>query len=281
LGALVTACALSSGCSSDSSNGSSTGTSGTGGTGATGGAGGTGGTGGTTGGAGGAGGSTGTCTSALQLIFSPAYSAYDGRNTYKVPAIAVGVTDTVTWTASDPSMVDLDPDAVQFGDAGVVPGRGVMITTRKAGKVTITATVGSACGSSELTISEATPDARQIGSDRYNNGVPITFDGGRTPSCSNCHGATSNTMFLDVQHTPQQTGGYTDQELIDIFTKGQKPPGGGCRVLSCGVWSSFHKWDTTADENMGIVFYLRSLEPAPQGAIDFGGRPRDAGSPSY
>ena len=125
MGGLVTACTLLSGCSSDSSNGSPTGTGGTGGAGAAGGAG------GTTSGAGGSGGSTGTCTSALQLIFSPAYSAYDGKNTYKVPAIAVGVTETVTWKASDPSMVDLDPDTVQFGDAGIVPGRGVMITTRK------------------------------------------------------------------------------------------------------------------------------------------------------
>jgi hypothetical protein len=273
----ISAGAALTGCSDDKTT--TTGTAGTGGTGGAG----SGGTGGTAGTAGAGGTSGGECTSQLQILFPQAYSAFDGQNTYKVPAIAIGATatDTVKWTASDPSMVDLDPDTVQFGDAGSVPGRGVMITTRKAGKVTITAAVGSACGSSELTITQATPQERQIGSDRYNNGVPITFDGGRTPACSNCHGATSPTMFLDVQHTPQQTGGYSDQEMIDIFTKGQKPPGGGCRVVSCGVWTSFHQWITTEEETKGIVFYLRSLEPAPQGAIDFGGTqpppPRDSG----
>jgi hypothetical protein len=268
------ACAAAVGCGDDKTD--TAGTTTTGGSGGTG-AGGTGGT-----GTGGAAGSTGeTCTTPLQIIFDHAYSAYDGQNTYKVPAIALGVTGTVKWTASDESMVYLDPDAVQFGDAGTPPGRGVMITTRKAGTVTITASAGSACGSSQLTIAQATPEERQIGSDRYNNGVPITFDGGRTPACSNCHGATSNTMFLDVQHTPQQTGGYSDEDLVNIFTKGQKPPGGGCRVISCGVWASFHQWQATEQEMKGIVYYLRSLEPAPQGAIDFGGTrpPRDGGVP--
>jgi hypothetical protein len=206
------------------------------------------------------------------------YSAFDGVNTYKVPLIAYGITDTVKWSASDPSMVDFDPDAVDFGDAGA-QGRGVMITTRKAGKVTITATAGTACGTAEMTITQATPELRQKGNDRYNNGVPVTFDGGTTPSCTNCHGATApNTMLIDVQHTPQQTGGYSDEDLVNIFTKGQKPAGGGCRVINpCGVWSSFHKWTTTEEETKGIVFYLRSLAPSPQGSITFGQPRPDAG----
>jgi hypothetical protein len=271
LGGLVAVFAAVTGCSSD--NPSATTTAGTGGAGGAGGSGGAG-----TGGAGGT--SGGTCTSGIQIIFNPVYSAYDGTNTYKVPVIAYGITDSVKWSASDSSMVDLDPDAVQFGDAGP-SGRGVMITTRKAGKVTISAVAGSACGSTELTITQATPELRQIGSDRYNNGVPVTFDGGMTPSCTNCHGATApNTMLIDVQHTPQQTGGYSDEDLINIFTKGQKPPNGGCRVINpCGVWTSFHKWSATDQETQGIVFYLRSLEPTPQGSITFGGGrpPPDAG----
>jgi hypothetical protein len=255
LSGLVLTAAAIGGCSSDNSSGSPTGTGGTGG----------------------AGGGSTKCTVGMQLIFSPAYSAYDGINTYKVPIIALDITEPVKWSASDATMVDLTPDAVDFGDAGALPGRGVMVQTRKAGKVTITASAGSACGQTELTITDGTPALRQIGSDRYNNGVAISFDGGRTPACTNCHGATSNTMFFDVQHTPQQTGGYTDQDIIDIFTKGQKPPGGGCRAISCGVWNSFHKWDATEDETKGIVLYLRSLEPSPQGPLDFGGGSRDGG----
>jgi hypothetical protein len=262
---VVAAGAVMGGCGSDSNNGSPAGAAGTGGSGGSGATGGTAGT-------GGAGGSGSACTSLVPMVFSPAYSAFDGTNTFKIPIIAVGITGDVKWSASDPSMVDLDPDAVQFGDAGAVPGKGVMVTTRKAGKVTINADSGSLCGSTELTITEAAPNLKQIGSDRYNNGVPVTFDGGRTPACTNCHGATQATMFFDVQHTPQQTGGYSDEDLINIFTKGQKPPGGGCRVISpCSIWSSFHKWDVTDEEAKGLVVYLRSIEPAPQGAIDFGG----------
>jgi len=259
---LIAASAALGGCSSDSSSGSPTGTGGAGG-------------------AGGAGGGGTTCTTGINVVFNPVYSAYDGINTYKVPLIAFGITDTVKWSASDPEMVDFEPDTVQFSDAGPIPGRGVMIKTRKAGRVTIKATAGSACGTAEMTISDATPALRQIGSDRYNNGVPVTFDGGTTPSCTNCHGATApNTMLIDVQHTPQQTGGYSDEELINVFTKGQKPAGGGCRVISpCGVWSSFHRWTTTEDENKGIVYYLRSLEPSPQGSITFG-MPRPDGGPA-
>jgi hypothetical protein len=207
----------------------------------------------------------------MQLIFKPAYSAFDGMNTYKVPIIAMDITEPVKWTASDPSMVDLTPDAVDFGDAGAIPGRGVMVTTVKPGKVTLTATAGTACGQTELTIADGTPALRQVGSDRYNNGVAISFDGGRTPACTNCHGNTANTMFFDVQHTPQQTGGYTDEDLINIFTKGLKPPGSGCRAISCSAWNSFHKWDANEEETKGIVLYLRSLEPSPQGPLDFGG----------
>jgi hypothetical protein len=261
LGGLVAATALVTGCGSDSSGTGTGGAGGTGGSGGTGGA--TGGTGGATGGAGGG----STCATQFPIIFSPVYSAYDGQNTYKVPLIAYGITETVKWTASDPEAVDFTPDRVDFGDGGAIPGRGVMLQTRKAGKFTITATAGTACGTTDLTVTQATPAMRETGSNRYNNGVPISFDGGRTPACNNCHGSTNPGGLVDVQHTPQQTGGYSDEELTNIFLKGEKPAGGGCRVVPCGTWTSFHKWDVNEEEAKGIIFYLRSLEPAPQQGI--------------
>src|SRR5687767_6519095 len=66
----------------------------------------------------------------LTILFSPMYSAHDGVHDFKIPAIVDGV-PKVKWSASDPSMVDLDPTA-----------DGVLITTRKPGKVTITAKAG-------------------------------------------------------------------------------------------------------------------------------------------
>lgn len=262
---LVAATALATGCGGDDS-------SPTGGTGGSGGTGGAGGTGGSTGGTGGG----NTCTSGFPIIFSPVYSAFDGTNTYKVPVIAYGITGEVKWTSSDPDAVYFDPGKVEFGDAGA-PGAAAMITTRKVGEFTITASSGTSCGTTKLTVTQATAEERERGSNRYNNGVPLQLDGGRTPACNNCHGSTNpNQMLLDVQHTPQQTGGYSDEEMKNIFLKGEKPANGGCRVVTpCGTWTSIHKWEVSDDEAKGIIFYLRSLEPAPQGGITF--RPPGSG----
>jgi hypothetical protein len=50
-------------------------------------------------------------------------------------------------------------------------------------------------------------------------------DGGT--ACTNCHGPTAtNGPYRDVSHTPEQTGGFSDQELIGIFTGGMIPDGG-------------------------------------------------------
>src|SRR5450755_1966873 len=110
---------------------------------------------------------TGCDKSALTILFSPMYSAFDGVHTFQVPAVVNGLDPTqisITWTASDPSMVKLETDPTTGG---------VMITTRKAGKVSIVATAGSLCGASLLTISSATPQDWTDGSARYNNGVVI------------------------------------------------------------------------------------------------------------
>jgi hypothetical protein len=223
-----------------------------------------------------AGGSTSTpATGDLKIVFSPMYSGFDGQNTYRIPAIVSGV-GNVEWSASDPSMVDLEPDA----DSG-----GVMITTRAAGKVTIMAKAGALSGSSELTITQFTPEQRALGEMRYNNNIPFpTFmfdpDAGMPRpqdimipdnlSCKNCHG--SGATALDVEHTPQQTGGYSDDQLIAIITMGMKPMGAQFHTpIPPFLYTMFHTWDATAEEKTGLIAYLRSLAPATQGALDFGG----------
>ena len=120
-------------------------------------------------------------------------------------------------------------------------------------------------------------------------------DGGT--ACTNCHGATATSgPYKDVSHTPEQTGGFSDQELIDIIVNGQIPDGGyfdptvlvpncdagtvfggpnmpQCMNQAFERWHSFHQWaDITVDEQPGIVCYLRSLAPKPQdGTSNFGG----------
>src|SRR5450631_3524366 len=54
---------------------------------------------------------TGCDKSALTILFSPMYSAFDGVHTFQVPAVVNGLDPTqisITWTASDPSMVKLE-----------------------------------------------------------------------------------------------------------------------------------------------------------------------------
>jgi hypothetical protein len=211
----------------------------------------------------------------LQIVFSPMYSGFDGQNTYQVPAIVSGASD-LEWTADPADAVDIDPDA----ESG-----GVMITTRKAGDVKITAKAGALSGSAMLHITQFTPEERAAGEMRYNNEIPLpTFmfdpDAGMPRpqdivipddlSCKNCHGA--GAMALDVEHTPQQTGGYSDDALIGIITMGMKPPGAKFHTpIPSFLYQMFHTWGATDAEKRGLVAYLRSLSPATQGALDFGG----------
>jgi hypothetical protein len=81
---------------------------------------------------------------------------------------------------------------------------------------------------------------------------------------------------IDVEHTPQQTAGYSDEELIAIFTEAKKPAGSKWRVLPAAfapvIYPTFHKWTVDASIQKGIVAYLRQLTPAADGpALDFGG----------
>ena len=264
----------------------------------------------------------GSCANpTIQLAFSPMYSAFipgSTAQTFQVPAITVDG-NTASWSSSDPTKVDLAPDPTSGG---------VMITMKGTGDVTIFAAEGATCGSSALHITQNSEDDWTTGSARYNDGVGIVFgpppgfrDGGRPEggfggggsdggsrlemdggtACTNCHGPTAtNGIFNDVSHTPEQTGGFSDQELIDIIVNGIIPDGGyfdpavmraGCdggttlgpSMGQCGLrayarWQSIHKWsDITPAQQPGIVCYLRSLQPQPQNGVPGFGRPGDGG----
>jgi len=233
----------------------------------------------------------------LKLFFNPMYSAYDGVHDFKLPAIVQGVQD-VEWSARPADAVFLEKDTSTGG---------VLITTAKPGKVQIIARAGVLSGSAMLYITDASPEDWELGEERYNNEIPFTvegipdggfafdggfpdggfpdggfrgFDGGPPGggrimipddlSCRNCHG--SGAMALDVEHTPQQTGGYSDEDLISIFTMGIKPPGATFHTpFPEFIYTRFHTWEATPEEQKGIVVYLRSLQPKTQGPLDFQG----------
>lgn len=211
----------------------------------------------------------------IEIQFPKMYTAItDGQRKFQVPAIVNGV-KSVKWSASPTGMVDLESGS---------DGQSVTIIPRKAGKVSIIAKSGSLKGTADLEIVQSTEEEWGYGNDRYNNGVtlkrPERPDGGaeggkptRQPAdsslaCTNCHANGKQ----DVEHTPMQTAGYTDDELVAIFTQGEKPEGAEMRVMkNKAQWSAMHKWTMETEETRGIVVYLRALEPKSQGDIDFGG----------
>lgn len=212
----------------------------------------------------------------LSIQFNTMYSAFDGQHDFKLPAVVTGV-KKVKWSVSDPSIASIETQS--DGSA--------MISVLKAGTVDIIAKAGSVVGKAPLTITESQDNEWEAGNQRYNNGTVLTRpapgtkpDGGggggfkdKQLSCTNCHGAGADKGSGDIEHTPTQTAGYSDDELVTIFTKGKKPAGVPQRVMMDKArWNKLHQWQMDEYSVKGIVVYLRSLEPKSQGDVDFGGR---------
>lgn len=238
------------------------------------------------------------------IQYSPMYSAFDGgEHTYQL---------TPYLPAADPKTKDSDPiveSSIQWtvDDAFVkrdpfseIPGS-ILLTTKKAGttivKVSATRMSGAKVrGQSMLTISNADSAEWLKGDMRYNNGMMINLFGGggimgapmgtgdcglpvsltgRIPTnsaCTNCH---NNMGGLVVEHTPTQTAGYDNEELIEIFSNAQKPANGmfNSPILRMApmpdcIYKTFHTWQIDDDTKQGIVWKLRSIAPKRQEEFD-------------
>jgi hypothetical protein len=224
-------------------------------------------------------------------------------HTYQVPVFVEGVDPaTVTWGSSEPTMVAFQAYV-----------RGVMITTRKAGDVTIVARMGSMCGSGPLHITTYTADDWSTGNSRYNNGNPLNFnanaagvpagsmipDGGFDGSfdasaactdpmfqnltnpfeeppaaCTNCHGDMSNgttfgmTVYSDVEHTPEQTGGLQRRGAHERLRQRDDPRRRLLRRVDYPVLSLAQVAHVAGRRlgrhAKGVLAYLRSLTPQEQ-----------------
>jgi hypothetical protein len=205
-------------------------------------------------------------SSQIPMVFSPMYSAYDGVQLFQVPVTVAGFEpEAITWSISDPSIADM----------AIVPG-GLMLTIQKADRATVVASAGSSCGSSTLTVTEAEPEDWEIGAARYNEGLVIDHivrrrgDPAQPPreaACTSCHGETATAgPFRTVAHTPRQTAGFSDEELIKIFTEGALPEGAYFdeTIVKKEIWQSFHRWTMSDEQKKAIVVYLRSLTPSEQ-----------------
>jgi hypothetical protein len=290
----------------------------------------------------------------VAIDFSPMYSAFipgSTLHTFQIPAITDDG-NQATWSVSDSTQAILAPESFN-GSPGVLitvtgVGTGSDGGEGALGQVTVIATESDgSCGTSVLTITSDSEMDWTIGNARYNNDVIITVTppggGMRTPdggfvrpeagagvavgdggsiyerdggtACTNCHGPTATTgPYRMVSHTPEQTGGFSDTDLVGIFTQGMIPDGGyfdpavinpacdgggapvnlpdggtaTCTELAYQTWSSFHRWaDITPDQYAGVIVYLRSIQPTTQngspganfGRGAGGGRRGDGGVP--
>ena len=101
-------------------------------------------------------------------------------------------------------------------------------------------------------------------------GLPVSLGDAipKTSACGNCH---NNMSGITAEHTPEQTAGYSDDDLIQIFTQGMKPAGYTftSNILKfvpmpdC-VYKTFHTWEIDDATKKGIVWKLRSLKPMNQ-----------------
>ena len=173
----------------------------------------------------------------------------------------------VTWSVSDDNFARIES----------VEG-GAMLTTLRPGDVTVIADVqGVLCGSAPLKITPFNPVHWQIGAERYTTGVALEsrLDLTQTArsnqpveaACTSCHGASAVSGTLQtVAHTPTQTAGFSDDELINIFTAGTLPEDAyiDISVVERDEWERFHRWSMTPEQQVSMVAYLRALTPSAQ-----------------
>jgi len=234
----------------------------------------------------------------IKVLFDPMYSAFDGVRTYQLPAtIDQAQLDS---DAIDPVLLDtikwkVDPAFASVENYPALKGS-VLLTTKKAGQTVVTVDAQTkhglkVQGSARLQITKADPTDWEKGEARYNNNMPLYFDPvpgqeqlGPTmaydASCANCHNenTTLTGIPFTVEHTPQQTAGYSDEELIEIFTMARKPKGskfhspffeGLPDKYKEETYAMLHRWVIAPEVERGIVYKLRSITPKVQEEIDY------------
>jgi hypothetical protein len=179
-------------------------------------------------------------------IFPPKiFTGYDGVDSYQAPVITVNHSGNVTWTIADASLATLQPE----GD-----GHEMMITAKKAGETTVTATNGSSTSTATLKIYSYTRDENSDGKRRYTTNIDAD-----SPACSTCH-----APGIGPDHTPTEIDADPDEEIANTFLTGIDPEGRSIRENSeFGVLlgQKNHVWKVPESQTTGLISYMRSLAP--------------------
>jgi Bacterial Ig-like domain (group 2) len=230
----------------------------------------------------------GSGNNAIPLALNPMYSAFVPNHEAQVP---VQLKDTslrnkgAKFTSSDPTVASV-----------VDTAEGGLVTIKKEGTTTIKATLDGDTGNAKLTVKAFTEAQWKVGQDRFSkselaivptDGSEITALSLINPAARNANGAcntchTQQAKTLKIENGPAQIAGYSDDELITIFTKGMKPEGAIQKtMIPPFAWGMFHAWTVTEEEKQGLIAFLRTQQPKANGAIDYGVVPcGDAGAPT-
>jgi hypothetical protein len=221
------------------------------------------------------------------ILFSPMYSAFDGKHDY---AVTPSVPGAAPSDAADPILASsikwhLDGAFVRQDEFPELPAA-TKLTTKNDGVTIVGMTAKTLSGrairsETELIISKANQSEWDAGEARYNNGEmsprmrPQSMCGlvsgielPETSACSACHNPVNPE--ITIEHTPTQTAGYSNDDLIQIFTQGAKSYRRGGTYNSpflraapmpdC-IYKELHTWEMTDDEKRGIIWKLRSIPP--------------------
>jgi hypothetical protein len=191
-----------------------------------------------------------------ELLFRPdnVYSGTDGTHTFKVPVAVYDSDSDLAVTASDPSALTLVKTTLKnpVSQDGITDnGKYFMITAKKAGTYTLTATSKGRSTTATVTVSDYASNRYAAGEARYNNGVTSMTN---TRACANCH-----VNGLAIDHSPAALATATDQEIGIIITTGVKP--GPSVIKIPNEPGTQPKWMVTDTEKDGLVTYLRAIDP--------------------
>ena len=178
----------------------------------------------------------------LQIRPPLAYTGVDGTHVFKVPVAVYGAAADLSLTASDSALVTLAPATLAnpTGD----DGKYYLVTAKKAGTVTLTATSGGRSVTSQLTITDYPAARYSAGETKYKAGYAPKSE----PPCTQCH-----TGAGGVDHSPASLASIADEEVKVIISTG---------ILNgAPIPMIKHQWTTTPDEMDGLVTFLRALPP--------------------
>ncbi|MDB4944720.1 MAG: hypothetical protein JWP97_4254 [Labilithrix sp.] len=187
-----------------------------------------------------------------ELLFRPGavFTGSDGTHAFQVPVAVYDADADLTVTVADESLASVARTSLvnPTKDGVTDSGQYFLVSARKAGTVTLTATSRGRSTTATVTITAYDPSRYAVGEARYQ-----AAGTGADRPCTSCHAGDSA-----VDHSSAALGTASDQEIGVIITTGVKP---GPSVIKIGDGTTQHRWNVTDAQKDGLITYLRSLPP--------------------